>query len=149
MLLRRVFVIGVSMVAACSSGGGSAPAAGGGGAAAAAPSSRGGANLITEAEIKALGGQVDNAYDLVERLRPGMMRSRASTFGAMRSDGTQGGQSVNVVVYVDDVRMGEVTTMRNVTAMSVKEIRYHSATDATQRWGTGHGSGAIQIITKR
>jgi len=78
-----------------------------------------------------------------------MMRSRASTFGAMRSDGTQGGQSVNVVVYLDDVRLGEVTTMRNVTAMSVKEIRYLSATDATQRWGTGHGSGAIQVISKK
>lgn len=141
MRSHRVLLVALAALVACSSAGTTA-----GSTAAAADNAprRGNANLITEGEIQQIGGAVESAFDLVERLRPTMMRSRASTFGA-----SQAGESINVVAYVDEVRLGEVTTLRSVPATQVKEIRYHSATDATQRWGTGHGSGAIQVITKR
>lgn len=142
MTTRRVLFVALAALAGCSSAGTTPGSTG----AAAAPNAlrRGNSNLISEGEIQQLGGAVESAFELVERLRPTMMRSRASTFGA-----SQTGESINVVAYVDEVRLGEVTTLRSVPATQVKEIRYHSATDATQRWGTGHGSGAIQVITKK
>jgi len=87
---------------------------------------------------------MESAFDIVQRLRPAMLRSRTSTFGSDNQ-----GQQVPVVVYSDDVRLGTVENLRTIPAMQVREIRYISATDATQRWGTGHSSGAIQVVTKR
>jgi hypothetical protein len=73
-----------------------------------------------------------------------MLRARpSSTFG----QGTA--PSEGIIVYTDEVKIGDVNQLRNVPASQVKEIRFISATDATQRWGTGHGSGVIQIVTKR
>jgi hypothetical protein len=59
---------------------------------------------------------------------------------------TQGPQ--DVVVYVDQTRMGGPSTLAQIPITDVKEIQYLSATDATQRYGTGHGAGAIIVIRK-
>lgn len=143
MSMRRVSVVLLALAAACSSGGGGTASA-----SAAAPARRGNANLITEAEVQAILGQATNAYDIVERLRPQMLRPRGTSMGA-RSDGTGAAVQIGIVVYMDDVRVGEVGNLRTVLATQVREIRFISATDATQRWGTGHGSGAIQVVSKR
>jgi hypothetical protein len=146
MPLRRLVlaVVGFSLVAGCAS---SSASSGTSGTSQPLMGRRGNANWITEDEIRTLGAQVDNAYDLVDRLRPSMMRSRASTTTAR--DGSMGAQTINVMVYLDDVRIGEVAAMRNIPANQVKEVRYLTPTDATQRWGTGHASGAIQVVTKK
>jgi hypothetical protein len=128
------------VAAACSSGGGSSPAAAPG----APRAARGGPNLITDAEIAQGAAGVQNALEIVERLRPSMLRARpSSTFG----QGTAPAEGV--LVYVDEVKLGDVNNLRNVPSSQIREIRFISATDATQRWGTGHGSGVIQVITKR
>lgn len=138
--MQRLVGTGLCVVlAACASGGAPGPTR----------SRTGGANLILESEIMQLGAQAENAYDIIERLRPTMLRSRASTFGDVRADGTQGGQSIGVVAFVDNVRVGDPTQLRTVPSLQVREIRYVSATDATQRWGTGFMSGAIVVLTKR
>ena len=124
-------------VAAC--GGSSAPAAG------AAPRPiRGSLNLITSAEVESAGDDVVNAYDLVQRLRPGMMRARNLTAG-----NTGDGNVFGVIAYVDDIRLGDVEQLRTVMRATVREIRYISALDATTRWGTGHSNGVIQVLIKR
>ncbi|MGQ0766411.1 MAG: hypothetical protein ACT4OZ_12180 [Gemmatimonadota bacterium] len=105
---------------------------------------RGGQNLITEGEIAELGQGLESAFDIVERLRPTMLRSRAATFGT-----SQAGEAIAVIAYVDDVRLGETGNLRTVPRLQVREIRYVNATDATQRWGTGHGSGVIQVISRK
>ena len=143
MRTRGVLLAGLGLVLACSSSGGGGAATGG-----ATTVRRGSSTLITSDEIEAAGAGVENAFDIVQKLRPTMMRSRAVTFGTPRADGTQGGESINVIAYVDEIRLGEVGNLRTVPATQVREIRYISATDATQRWGTGHGSGVIQVITK-
>jgi len=117
-------------------------ACGGGGGGASQPSTvsrpiRGPADLITEAEINA--SVYQNALEVVQNLRPNMMRPRGST--------AQG--PVPVVLFVDDVRLGELNGLANIPAGRVKEIRYISARDATTRWGTGVGSGVILVTTKR
>ena len=54
----------------------------------------------------------------------------------------------DVVVYVDQTRMGGPNTLAQIPITDVKEIQHLSGTDATQRYGTGHGSGVIIVIRK-
>lgn len=102
---------------------------------------RGSANVILNAEIEAAGNDVHNAYELVERLRPTMLRPRNLSAGA--------GGSYGIVVYVDDQRLGDLDQLKSVMRATVHEIRYVSATDATTRWGTGLSNGVIQVMLKR
>jgi hypothetical protein len=140
----RRFLFTLIAVVACSSGG-----TGSSGSSAPRPA-RGSSDFISEEEIRA--GSYQTALDIIENLRPTMTRPRGSTLS--RNDGASGissGQvsSVNVVVYLDEVRLGEVQSLRTVPAQTVKEIRYINARDATTRWGTGHSSGVIQVTTRR
>jgi hypothetical protein len=59
---------------------------------------------------------------------------------------TQGRQEI--VVYIDQTRMGGPSSLSQIPITEVKEIQYLSGTDATQRFGTGHGSGAIIVLRK-
>jgi hypothetical protein len=104
---------------------------------------RGAANLITEAEISA--SQYQNALEVVQNLRPGMLIPRG--VGSDASGMTAA--SIPVIIYMDDVRLGEPASMVNIPASRVKEIRFMNARDATTRYGTGHSSGVIVVTTKR
>jgi len=85
---------------------------------------------------------VQNALQAVQRLRPNFLQSRGGASASI----TQGPQ--DVVVYVDQTRMGGPSTLAQISIADVKEIQWLSGTDATQRFGTGHGSGAIIVIRK-
>jgi hypothetical protein len=128
----RVFLLSASIILCAACGGA-------GGTAAQTESSprpaRGPADLITEAEISA--GVYQNAQEAIQSLRPAMLRARA---------GTAGGP---VVLYIDNVRMLDLTGLATVPANRVREIRFINAQDATTRWGTGHSSGVIHVTTKR
>ena len=101
---------------------------------------RGGSNLILESEIAA--SAAENALDIVQQLRPSMLRARAAT-------GNPDGETGGVSVYVDNVRTGGTESLRNLTRFVIKEIRFLNAGDATQRFGTGNMSGAILVTTRR
>jgi hypothetical protein len=94
---------------------------------------RGSANLITESEINSTAYQ--NALEVVTNLRPAMMRPRPG-----------GGP---VMFYLDNVKMMDLNGLSTVPSGRIKEIRYINSQDATTRWGTGHASGVILVITKR
>ena len=131
----RIFLWAASIVLLVACGGG-------GSGTAAQPSAsprpvRGSTDVITEAEINA--SVYSHALEVVQNLRPTMTRPRGST--------SQG--PVPVVLFVDDVRIGELNAMANIPANRVKEIRYINARDATTRYGTGVGSGVILVTTKR
>jgi hypothetical protein len=100
---------------------------------------RGGSNYITESEINSV--SEDNAFDIIQRLRPSMMRTR-SGFGY--SEGQGGG----IIVYLDNQRAGELGSLRNIQRSAIKEIRFLSGPDATQRFGTGVPSGVILVSSK-
>lgn len=139
----RIPILLVAFAAACASGTGSGPATSG---ATAGP--RGSANLITQEEIA--GGSYQTALDIVQNLRPSMLRGRGVTTGVTGADASgYEGPVAGVVVYLEEVRLGSVESLRSIPAAGVKEIRFVSARDATTRWGTGHPSGAIQVITKK
>ena len=103
-------------------------------------SRRGSPDRITQDELATI--DVQNALQAVQRLRPSFLQNR----GGASSSITQGPQ--DVVVYVDQTRMGGPQTLSQIPITDVKEIQHLSGTDATQRYGTGHGSGAIIVIRK-
>ena len=101
---------------------------------------RGSSDRITQEELATI--DVQNALQAVQRLRPSFLQNR----GGASSSITQGPQ--DVVVYVDQTRMGGPSTLAQIPITDVKEIQHLSGTDATQRYGTGHGSGVIIVIRK-
>ena len=101
---------------------------------------RGSPDRITQEELATV--DVQNALQAVQRLRPSFLQNR----GGASSSITQGPQ--DVVVYVDQTRMGGPNTLSQIPITDVKEIQHLSGTDATQRYGTGHGSGVIIVIRK-
>jgi hypothetical protein len=96
-------------------------------------------NLITAAEIATV--QTGSAYDVVQSLRPEFLRARGTSAGT--------GVQEFAVVYVDGVRAGDPNELRRVPREVLQEIRYLSGNDATTMYGTGHGGGAILVVTKR
>ena len=89
-------------------------------------------NLITQDEI----GTVDfrNAYEVIQALRPQMLRVRGS---------------IGLAVYVNGIKMSNGTqSLYDISPSSVGEIRYLNSFDATARFGTDATDGAISITTK-
>ena len=126
--MRSAMVVALGLVvAAC--GGGSSQAT------TTSRTVRGPADVISEAEINA--GVYQSALEVVQNLRPNMMRPRS------------GAGAQPVMLYLDDVRMNDLNGLATIPANRVKEIRYINARDATTRWGTGHDSGVILVTTKR
>ncbi len=139
-LLLGAAILGV----ACGGGGGSAAGSvsGGGPKTTAGSPARGSANLILAAEIEASGAT--NALDAIQRLRPAMLRGR----GAVTLEPAAGGP-VAIMLRVDDILVGTIDQATNIAALTVKEIRFMSPSDATTRFGTGYPMGAIVVTTKR
>ena len=146
----RSLLLGAIALAVLGCGGGGTGGAGqpttsSGGAATSASASRtrGSANIITEAEINT--GAYQNALEAVQNLRPSMLIPRG-----VGSDATGlSAASIPIIIYMDDVRLGEPSSLTNIPANRVKEIRFLNARDATTRYGTGHSSGVILVTTKR
>ncbi|MES3034788.1 MAG: hypothetical protein V4813_12390 [Gemmatimonadota bacterium] len=106
------------------------------------------ANVISPEEIAALGGTVQTAYGIVQRLRPAMLRARSGS--TSQSDGGSVDVSANEVqVFLDSQRMGGVRALEEITLSQILEIRYLNANDATTLFGTGNTAGVIQVIGKR
>jgi hypothetical protein len=76
-----------------------------------------------------------------------MFATDRSTLDATEGDVGRSG-AITVIVYVDGTRMGGVQELKRISAQEVREIRFLSASDAQQRYGTGHAAGAIQVSLK-
>ena len=126
MRALSALVLGLT-VAACSGGAGAT------GSAAAPPRNR---DVVTRAQIEAL--NVGDAYEVIQRMRRDYLVGRGS-----------GSRQSYAVVYVDGVRKTGFDTLRSMRAANIEEIRFVSATDATTRFGTDHGGGAIEIKTRQ
>jgi len=97
-------------------------------------------NLITVDEIGQVNAQ--NAYEVVQKLRPTMLRPRQMTTAHAQALG-------ELIVYVDNTRVGTVDQLRQIVASSIFAIRYYSASEAQLKWGSGHPGGVIEVITRR
>ena len=136
----------VMVVMACVLAAGCATASGGG--------ERRDRREITRAEIEAA-SNASTAQDLVRRLRPEWLRTRGTgTFSRTEEEG--------ILVYVDGTRAGMVempsaaggggytgrSALESIPASGIVRIRYYNATEATQKYGTGHVHGAIEVTTR-
>lgn len=105
-------------------------------------------NLISAEEVAK--SSASTAYDLVKTLRPQWLRARGISTG--QPDPSGGGVSDpggGIMVYVDGMRRGTVDELENIGVERVQEMRFLNANDATQKYGTGHTQGAIEVTTKR
>lgn len=83
-----------------------------------------------------------DALEAVRTLRPEWLNVRgATTFSAMGVP--------ELLVYLDGQKMGTRNVLAQIATASIKEIRFYGASDATQRWGTGHSGGVIEIIGRQ
>lgn len=91
-------------------------------------------NVISVEELADL--QSMTCYEVVQRLRPRWLQRR--------------GSEQNPVVYQDGSRIGLAEdVLGGIPANEVESLRYRDSSDATTRYGTGHGAGAIEITTRR
>ena len=110
-----------------------------------AAATRGSNNVISRQEIEGTSGS--NAYEIIQRLRPTFLSKR----GAVRSAPTNGAnavEAVDLVVYLNNNRLGGSDQLKNISPSDIGVIRYYSASDATTKWGLGHTAGAIQVISR-
>jgi hypothetical protein len=96
-------------------------------------------DLITRSELE--GVQAVTALDAIRRLRPHFLTARRAEVGREAL--------VAPIVYMDGVRLGELGALQQIQLRSVLEIQYFSPTEATMRWGMGHGGGVIHVILRR
>jgi len=97
-------------------------------------------NVITAEELAAI--PQGDVYSAVQQLRPTFLQTRGIT-----SPGVGSAPEV-LNVYVNGVRAGDVNALRQMQVIDVKEVRRLSASEATQRFGTGHTMGAILVTRK-
>ncbi len=94
-------------------------------------------NLITRQQIEEQ--RFATAYDVVKTLRGNWLNAR----------GVESFRYPTAVqVYLDDVHVGDVSTLQTISTTPIQFIRYYNAQDATAKWGVDHGRGAIYISTR-
>ncbi|MGI9626160.1 MAG: hypothetical protein ACR2QM_04935 [Longimicrobiales bacterium] len=97
---------------------------------------------ISNEEIVARGKNAHTAMALIRRLRPAWLRARGQkTLEADSGD--------YPVVYIDEIRRGGLRSLNEIPASEIGSMQFINTADATTRWGTGHPSGVINIVTGR
>jgi hypothetical protein len=114
-----------------------APAAAAGAATAARPAARrSNRNALSADELR--DSQEKNLYDAIRRMRYFWMQGRgAGSFS----------QPEVVQVYVNGQHAEGASALRQIDPSTVVSVDYLSGIDATSRYGTGHGAGAIIVRT--
>lgn len=96
-------------------------------------------DVITEADLMRYGSVP--VRQAILRLRPRFLRTRGpSSIHDTSAD--------RIVVYLGDTRMGSIEFLDQIMTNELREVRYLSAPDATQRYGAGHSAGAIILIPR-
>jgi|SRR5687768_5754666 len=93
-------------------------------------------NVIMQDQIRQNGYRT--AYDAVEALRPSWLVTRPDGLTVQRE----------VLVYLDNTRLGGVETLRQISAPQILRISWIDAGTAVNRWGVDHSQGVIMVITR-
>jgi len=100
--------------------------------------------VISAEEIAGSSGS--NAYEIIQRLRPNFLRTRGAVHGMPGA--TNAVEMVDLVVYLNENRLGGSDQLRQIATTDIREIRYFNSSEATTKWGTGHSAGAIQVVSR-
>ncbi len=84
----------------------------------------------------------DNALDAVRRLRPRFLASRGRQSIMIAGTGA-------VLVSTNGGPLRSLSDLSRMRTSEVAEIRFLSATDAAQRFGTLSGSGPVLLVTSK
>ena len=96
----------------------------------------GDSRLLTEADLAA--ATQSNLYDIVQALRPRWLR--------ITSVGIQSPQAYTITIFLDDTKLGEPETLRNLGIGGVKAIRYYDASASQQKFPGRDLGPVIQVI---
>jgi len=91
-------------------------------------------NVVGGEELTGTGAT--NVYEALQRLRPQWLTSARIR---------RGGSGDELVVYLDSNRYGTLTSLQQLSVGGIQEVRYYGASEATNRFGTGHTGGAIVV----
>ena len=94
-------------------------------------------NLLLRDQILESGSR--NVLDAVRALRGNWLTTRG--IDSLNSP-------VQVRAYIDDMRLGGVQDLGDISVMDVRFIRFYSGAEASARWGLDHGQGAIYVSTR-
>ena len=115
--------------------------------AAATASGGGNSNLITSELLREADPEGLSVYQIIQRNRPRWLRAARgdTSFGNVA-----GGSDVSYFarVLLDGIPYGDLNALRSLEIISVESIEYMSGSDATTRYGTGYGGGAIIVRTR-
>jgi len=95
-------------------------------------------NVITKEEIVA--SRATNAYDAVSMLRPNFLHFRGQTT-------ITGSDTGYPKVYLDRILFGDLSALRTLDVNGIREIHYYNGAEASNRFGLGNVSGAIEVVT--
>lgn len=101
------------------------------------PRTRGDSRTVTVTELST--ATQTNLYAYVSAERPRWLQSRAPA--------NLGGQSLTVVVFLNNQRIGGVDQLRQLPLAGVREMRYYDASEAQQRFNVRDAGGVISVIT--
>lgn len=93
-------------------------------------------DLLSEEQLRAQ--SFSTVYDAVQALRPSWLRTRG--MDSIRNPG-------QIQVYLDNIRVGGIGYLSQISAVSVSYIRWYDGIDASSRWGLDHGNGVIFVST--
>jgi hypothetical protein len=96
-------------------------------------------NVITQAQFS--GYHFNSAYDAVTTLRSNWLNTRGP-------DSFDSNRVSQVKVYLDNVLLGDVTTLQSVAMTNVVYLKHFDGVSASSRWGLGHAAGVIYVSTR-
>ncbi|MBA3578763.1 MAG: hypothetical protein H0W42_02150 [Gemmatimonadaceae bacterium] len=106
-------------------------------------------NRIATEEVRAQ--PPGSVYQLIRARRGHWLTTRGLSTLQTRStldpvlETTTASLTPEIIVYVDNTRVGSQESLRSINTDEVDSLEYLNAQAATQRFGTGHGHGAILI----
>lgn len=134
----RVAAVGLGLaLAACASGG---AATGGGSGTFRDP------NVITAAELAHENSP--NVYAAIQHLRPAMLQPHLAAQSSSINAARTGSGDYAVHVYMDQTRLGDISSLKTIPIANVKEVRYLDPQQALNRFGSGNPGGVILLVSR-
>jgi hypothetical protein len=96
------------------------------------------ASVITREEIAT--SHMYNVYDVIGTLRPAFFHSHGPTTFTPGDNGLP-------KVYLNHMLYGDIESLKTMEVTGIQEIHYYNGTEASNRFGLGNVSGAIEVIT--
>jgi hypothetical protein len=87
---------------------------------------------------------LSDLYEVINRLRPNFLRMREHN----SVDTTLTTASLYPTVYIDGQTLGDISSLHNIVASLVSEVRYYTPSQGAIKFGTQNRSGVIEVKMK-